>query len=306
MYTKELEEMKNLSKEEFLASLRRQSSGFSRGVSKYRGVARHHHNGRWEARIGRVQGNKYMYLGTFNNEEEAAVAYDIAAIKQRGPKALTNFDMSNYADQLREIGEAQFGAQPMDGDNDARRRRGKAQRLTNEEGDRRLLHNNNDFSAEFMELKRYEVPIEADYASSTALNPTIIDEESFFNFWMDTAGEPFPTPSDIHMAEEAEEEKVERESYLLDFFKDGSNDNNLDFLMFEEPCRYPGEFGFGGDMEGRGEDGLEGFTNALPSPTTAAAPAGAAVGNGDETAGFDAALEFFDVPAGFDAASEYF
>ena len=39
-YTKEIEEMQKLTKEEYLASLRRQSSGFSRGVSKYRGVAR--------------------------------------------------------------------------------------------------------------------------------------------------------------------------------------------------------------------------------------------------------------------------
>ncbi|GMI80497.1 WRINKLED, WRINKLED 1, ACTIVATOR OF SPO(MIN)::LUC1 [Hibiscus trionum] len=65
-YEKEMEEMKNVTKEEYLASLRRRSSGFSRGVSKYRGVARHHHNGRWEARIGRVFGNKYLYLGTFS------------------------------------------------------------------------------------------------------------------------------------------------------------------------------------------------------------------------------------------------
>lgn len=27
---------------------------------------RHHHNGRWEARIGRVCGNKYLYLGTYS------------------------------------------------------------------------------------------------------------------------------------------------------------------------------------------------------------------------------------------------
>lgn len=27
---------------------------------------RHHHNGRWEARIGRVFGNKYLYLGTYS------------------------------------------------------------------------------------------------------------------------------------------------------------------------------------------------------------------------------------------------
>jgi hypothetical protein len=39
-YTKEIEEMQKVTKEEYLASLRRQSSGFSRGVSKYRGVAR--------------------------------------------------------------------------------------------------------------------------------------------------------------------------------------------------------------------------------------------------------------------------
>lgn len=30
-------------------------------------MCRHHHNGRWEARIGRVFGNKYLYLGTYGN-----------------------------------------------------------------------------------------------------------------------------------------------------------------------------------------------------------------------------------------------
>ncbi|KAK4483582.1 hypothetical protein RD792_010781 [Penstemon davidsonii] len=102
-YTKECEEMEKLTKEEYLASLRRRSSGFSRGVSKYRGVARHHHNGRWEARIGRVSGNKYLYLGTYNTQEEAAAAYDMAAIEFRGPNAVTNFDISNYADKLNKI-----------------------------------------------------------------------------------------------------------------------------------------------------------------------------------------------------------
>ncbi|THU66342.1 hypothetical protein C4D60_Mb05t13140 [Musa balbisiana] len=64
-YQEELKDMENQSREEYIGSLRRKSSGFSRGVSKYRGVARHHHNGRWEARIGRVSGNKYLYLGTY-------------------------------------------------------------------------------------------------------------------------------------------------------------------------------------------------------------------------------------------------
>ncbi|XP_058079673.1 AP2-like ethylene-responsive transcription factor At1g16060 [Magnolia sinica] len=95
-YAKEYDEMQNVSKEEYLATLRRRSSGFSRGVSKYRGVARHHHNGRWEARIGRVFGNKYLYLGTYSTQEEAAAAYDIAAIEYRGLNAVTNFDISHY------------------------------------------------------------------------------------------------------------------------------------------------------------------------------------------------------------------
>ncbi|KAJ7540723.1 hypothetical protein O6H91_10G028100 [Diphasiastrum complanatum] len=100
-YTRDIEEMQTVSREEYLASLRRKSSGFSRGVSKYRGVARHHHNGRWEARIGRVFGNKYLYLGTYSTQEEAAAAYDMAAIEYRGLNAVTNFDLSRYIRWLR-------------------------------------------------------------------------------------------------------------------------------------------------------------------------------------------------------------
>ncbi|KAK4839931.1 hypothetical protein QYF36_026092 [Acer negundo] len=100
-YEEEVKEMESQSKEEYIGSLRRKSSGFSRGVSKYRGVARHHHNGRWEARIGRVFGNKYLYLGTYATQEEAATAYDMAAIEHRGLNAVTNFDLSRYIKWLR-------------------------------------------------------------------------------------------------------------------------------------------------------------------------------------------------------------
>ncbi|GJV67236.1 ribonuclease H-like domain-containing protein [Tanacetum coccineum] len=83
-YAQELQDMKKATKQEFIASLKRKSSGFSREASIYRGVTRHHQQGRWQARIGRVTGNKDLYLGTFAIEEVADEAYDIAAVKFRG------------------------------------------------------------------------------------------------------------------------------------------------------------------------------------------------------------------------------
>ncbi|XP_074330768.1 APETALA2-like protein 5 [Apium graveolens] len=56
-YEEDLIQMTNLTKEEFVHVLQRQSTGFPRGNSKYRGVTLHKCD-RWEARMGQFLGKK--------------------------------------------------------------------------------------------------------------------------------------------------------------------------------------------------------------------------------------------------------
>ena len=92
-----------MSMEEMLAEMKRESKGFARGSSEYRGVSWRANTKHWEARIGRLLGRKYTYLGTYQTAEEAARAYDRAVISIDGRAAITNFPKSDYEERIKEV-----------------------------------------------------------------------------------------------------------------------------------------------------------------------------------------------------------
>ncbi|MCL7045019.1 hypothetical protein MKW94_011190, partial [Papaver nudicaule] len=216
-YAKEFEDMQLVSKEEYLASLRRRSSGFSRGVSKYLSYVRnlthiagidyrHHHNGRWEARIGRVLGNKYLYLGTYSTQEEAAAAYDIAAIEHRGMNAVTNFDISHYSGLIK-CHQPSLPPPPP------------PQQLYQQH----QLHSPScSYFAESQEMTSRiltpELPESVDDQSSVMVDPM---EDNSWGLCMDSGFNPLPVPNI----------DLEKSSELPDLFNDSGFEDNIEFLF---------------------------------------------------------------------------
>ena len=76
----------------------RSGNGFS---SRFRGVIHHRRSQRFEAHIWSE--GKQTYLGGFDTEYEAAVAYDLAAVKFRGQGAIANFPVENYKAELSNL-----------------------------------------------------------------------------------------------------------------------------------------------------------------------------------------------------------
>ena len=65
-----------------------------KSTSRFRGVTHHCRTGRFEAHIW--QGGKQVYLGGFDQEQQAALAYDMAAMKYRGLEIETNYEKSEH------------------------------------------------------------------------------------------------------------------------------------------------------------------------------------------------------------------
>jgi AP2-like factor (ANT lineage) len=79
--------------------------------SIYRGVTRHRWTGRYEAHLwdkntwneAQNKKGKQVYLGAYDDEEAAARAYDLAALKYWGPGTLINFPVTDYARDVEEM-----------------------------------------------------------------------------------------------------------------------------------------------------------------------------------------------------------
>ena len=101
-YKELLSYLNQVSFDELVLAVRRQSQGFAKGSSAFKGVSKHV-TGKWESRII-VNGSKHIYLGVFEDELMAARVHDKALVRLKGHAAssLINFPLRDYEEQLLE------------------------------------------------------------------------------------------------------------------------------------------------------------------------------------------------------------
>ncbi|XP_042481644.1 AP2-like ethylene-responsive transcription factor At2g41710 isoform X1 [Macadamia integrifolia] len=124
-YSRDLEEMQNVSREEYLASLRRKSSGFSRGISKYRALSRPSQSNLWEPSFGRMAGSEYFNSKQYGASEDVATESEYTGgfcmerkidltnyIKWWGPKKLRRTDApTKSSEDAKQRGSEDVGSE---------------------------------------------------------------------------------------------------------------------------------------------------------------------------------------------------
>merc|ERR1719181_2658517 len=106
-YEGELEHLARISIEDLVVELRRSGKAITRGNNEFRGVTYQEKWDNWQEKIWGLLGcKKQTHLGMLETGEEAAEAFDRAAIILRGRGAVTNFNLDEYCELLAQVERA--------------------------------------------------------------------------------------------------------------------------------------------------------------------------------------------------------